>query len=60
MTGTRLRQEGYMYVANFNHRERAEARAELHRRQGYDAKVATTTTPAGIQTFTVYIKREEA
>lgn len=60
MTGTKLRQEGYMYVANFNHQERAEARAELHRRQGFEAKVATVTTPAGIQTFSVYIKRQEA
>jgi hypothetical protein len=57
MTGTRLRQEGYMYVATFNQKERAEARAELHRRQGFDAKVATIRTPAGVETFSVYIKR---
>lgn len=60
MTGTRLRQEGYMNVASFRQKERAEARAEHHRKQGFSARVATTRTPAGVETFSVYIRREEA
>lgn len=58
MSGTKLLQQGYLVVAFFNHKERAEARAELHRKQGFEAKVLPVKNASGIERFAVYIKKE--
>lgn len=52
----RLIQDGYKHVANFNHKDRAECRAEFHRKQGYEARVAENRTSDGTIFYTVYIK----
>lgn len=59
MNATQLKQQGFIHVANFNHKDRAEARAELHRRQGHDARVVFSTGRSGIEYFSVYIKLKE-
>lgn len=55
----RLIHEGYKMVGRFNNEERAKLRAELHRRQGFDAKVRKVTDRWGIDTYMVYIKKQE-
>lgn len=58
MTATKLLQQGYLFVARFNHKEQAEERAELHRKQGFQAKVISQFNSFGVETFAVYIKKE--
>ena len=58
MTATKLLQQGYLFVARFNHKERAEERAALHRKQGFQAKVIRQFSSFGVETFAVYIKKE--
>jgi hypothetical protein len=60
MSATKLMQEGYMYVASFNQKDRAQARANFHRDQGYEAKISKQTDSFGISLYSVYIKFKEA
>lgn len=59
MNATKLMQQGYMCVATFNQKSRADARAEFHRKQGHEAKVVSTTGRSGIKYFFVYIRLKE-
>lgn len=56
MTENRLIQEGYMYVASFNHKDRAMARAEHHKAEGHDARIVKKTDFFGNILYMVYIK----
>lgn len=56
MTESRLIQEGYMYVASFNHKDRATARAEHHKAEGHDARIVKKTDFFGNILYMVYIK----
>lgn len=59
MNETKLIQQGYICVATFNQKDKADARAELHRKQGHEAKVVSTTGRSGIEYFYVYIRLKE-
>ena len=60
MNATKLMQQGYMCVATFNQKSRADARAEFHRKQGQIARVVVEKAAFGFEVFSVYIKIEEA
>ena len=55
----RLIQNGYNHVAIFHHKDRAECRADFHRRQGHDARVVTQRMKDGTEIYTVYTKIKE-
>lgn len=55
----RLTQDGYKFVARFNHKEQAEARAELYRKLGHEAEVVTLKNSYGVIDFAVYEKIKE-
>lgn len=59
MNSTQLIQQGYMYVATFNHKDRAEARAAFHRKQGHEARVTEDVYSFGVKVYSVYIKLQE-
>ena len=54
-----LLQQGYMSVATFNHKDRAEGRAAFHRKQGHEAKVVKNLMTDGTEFYTVFIKLKE-
>ena len=56
MTPAKLTEKGYINVATFRYRERAETRAAIHRSQGFQARIAKITTADGKETYAVYIK----
>lgn len=53
-----LLQNGYMLVSQFHSDEKAQARAEEHRKQGYLASVLREDTAFGLDKYSVYIKKE--
>ena len=55
----RLIQAGYKSVANFNHKDRAECRAEFHRKQGHEARVVENRMNDGTIFYSVYVKIKE-
>ena len=55
----RLRQQGYRLMALFKNKERANARAALHREQGHAAAVVPVMSKHD-EIYHVYIKDEEA
>ena len=54
----RLINEGYQMVGVFSHEQGAKYRAEMHREQGFDAKIRKVTDRQGITKHLVYIKKE--
>lgn len=54
----RLLHEGYQMVGMFSNEQGANYRAEMHRRQGFDAKIRKVTDKQGITKHLVYIKKE--
>lgn len=55
----RLAQQGYKHTAIFNQKERAQLRAEFHRKQGNQAAVIENTNSKGLKTFSVWVKIQE-
>ncbi len=54
----RLINEGYQMVGMFSNEQGAKYRAEMHRRQGFDAKIRKITDKQGVTKHLVYIKKE--
>lgn len=54
----RLIHEGYQMVGMFSNEQGAKMRAEIHREQGFDAKIRKVTDKQGITKHFVYIKKE--